>query len=100
MGEGKVSLKREDESLFLNEISPFSESKPITNFGRTNRPRPRPTTPPARKVYHTPATAKPQPVLSNNNHYTNLSGVVVHSPAHASSAPAGASALPASAKYL
>jgi len=58
MGEGKVSLKREDESLFLNEISPFSESKPITNFGRTNRPRPRPTTPPARNVHHTPATAK------------------------------------------
>lgn len=39
------------------------------------------------------APAQPAPNLSNDNHYTNSSGVSVHSPARASSVPSGASAV-------
>ncbi len=40
-----------------------------------------------------PISTAPQPVpLSDNHHYTNSDGNVVHSPANASAVPAGASA--------
>ena len=58
------------------------------------------TTPPVQhQTTTTPSMARPanppatQPALSNNNHYINSIGDVVHSPAKASSVPAGASAV-------
>jgi len=47
----------------------------------------------APKVTSVAPTAAQPVILSNNHHYTNSSGNLVHSPAKASSLPAGASAV-------
>jgi hypothetical protein len=44
-------------------------------------------------------TGTEQPVLSNDNHYTNSSGNRVHSPAKASSVPTGATAVCGDGSY-
>jgi len=69
----------------------------LLSFGLSaQQTQPTTVTPP---VQHQTASATPankpapQPVLSNDHHYTNSNGNVVHSPAKASSVPAGASAV-------
>jgi len=82
-----------------NHLSPVYAAMQQAQTTQTQQAPP-PAAPRSKKAVAASSTTTSQaPVLSNNSHYVNSSGIVVHSPARATSAPAGASAVCGDGSY-
>lgn len=77
-----------------NQVKSTSNVAPVSTYNTTSNPLPARTVNSIKPTTVTPRTTTNTNSLSNDNHYTNVDGNTVHSPAYSNnnSVPSGASA--------
>jgi len=85
-----LGLSNQSSTIQPAALSNFNQTQSVDPINNTASPSVKPIVNPI--VLPTPATTNDNTGLSNDNHYVNVNGNTVHSPAFSNSVPAGASA--------